>query len=69
MSISSAATEALAALASGGPVEEYEIGRGKRRVKRGNPVDQVDAALKLSAIANRQSGGLYQKAVLGSDRS
>lgn len=60
--------DALANSAGGGMVEEYEVGRGRRRVKRGKVTEQVDAALKLSAIVARQSSGLFGKAKLRSER-
>lgn len=49
------AVNALAASAEGGFVESYKI--GNREVVRGNPADQVDAALKLQAVAARRAGG------------
>lgn len=70
--LSTAAASALTAIANsadGGMVEEYEIRpNGARRVKRGNPLQQVDAVLKLNAIANRQSNGLFQLGKLRTDR-
>jgi hypothetical protein len=56
------AIDALAASTSGGFVEEYEIGLGKQRIKRGSPVDQVDAALKLEALSHRRTNGLFRLA-------
>ena len=69
--LATAATNIVGALVEstgGGFVEEYEVRRGGRRVKRGSPVEQVDAALKLQAIAARQSSGLFGKVKLRNDR-
>jgi len=47
----------------GGLVEEYEVAPGRRRVKRGKPLEQVQAALLLEGIAARRSaGGLFRVA-------
>lgn len=51
------AADSLTSSAEGGMVEEYEIGRGKRRVKRGKPTEQVHAALLLEGIAARRANG------------
>lgn len=60
--------DGLSSATEGGLVEEYQIGRGIRRVKRGPVVEQVKAMLMLDAIASRQSSGLFRKAKLRSDR-
>lgn len=62
---STAAASALSSLNSstdGGMVEEYEVGPGRRRVKRGKAKDQIEAALLLEGIAARRSGGLFNLA-------
>lgn len=51
------AEAALEAAASGNFVEEYQIGRGVQRVRRSNPLDQVNALAKLEGLAARRSGG------------
>lgn len=70
MDLSAAAASALDALdasTEGGFVEEYEITRNGKRVRRGSPESQVKAALLLNAIAARQSGGLCKLAKLRDD--
>lgn len=62
---STAASNAEDALADAaeGLVEEYEIGPNRRRVKRGKPQDQVQAALLLEAFAARRAaGGIFRLA-------
>lgn len=56
---SDAASNALSSLsdATDGMVEEYEISNNGRRVRRGKLKDQLDAVMKLQALAARQSGG------------
>lgn len=51
------ATTALNSSTDGGFVEEYEVSHGKRRVRRGKPTEQVQAALLLEGIAARRSAG------------
>jgi len=38
-------------------VEEYEIGNGKRKVKRGSVLTQVNALARLEGMASRRSSG------------
>lgn len=53
---STAASEALDALNdSGGQVEEYEVRTNGRRVRRGTPKDQLQAALTLNFLAARST--------------
>lgn len=59
-----AAIDAISDAASGGFVEEYRIGRQGRMVRRGRPTDQVDAAIKMEALANRRTNGLFRLAKL-----
>jgi hypothetical protein len=70
--LSTAAANALTSLnnsTEGGFVEEYEIRPGgSRRVKRGNPLDQVKAALILQGLSNRSSNGLMSLAKVRTDR-
>jgi hypothetical protein len=67
--LSDAANAALTSLTEGGLIEEYQIDKNGRRVKRGSVVDQVEAAMKLQAIANRQAKGtLMQVGVFTNDR-
>lgn len=63
------AIDSLAEATDGGFVEEYQFGQGIRRVRRGNPVDQVNAALKLEAIAGRRASGLFNLSKFRGDRS
>lgn len=49
--------DALATSAGAGMIEEYEAGRGRVRVKRGKPTEQVQAALLLEGIAARRANG------------
>lgn len=57
------AAASLNASTDGGFVEEYEVSPGRRRVKRGKPMEQVQAALMLEGIAARRSaGGLFRVA-------
>lgn len=63
------AVNSLAEATAGGFVEEYQVGQGIRRVRRGNPVDQVNAALKLEAIASRRTSGLFTLSKFREDRS
>lgn len=51
------ATTSLNESTDGGFVEEYEVAPGRRRVKRGKPMEQVQAALLLEGIAARRSAG------------
>ena len=64
-----AAVNSLAASTAGGFVEEYQVGNGQRRVRRGMLADQVNAAIKLDAIAARRSSGLFGLARFREDRS
>ena len=66
---STAATKALTALEAGAPVEEYEITINGRRIKRGRPLEQVDAAIRLNALAARCSSGIFRLAKFRSPRS
>tara|TARA_R110000803_G_scaffold34016_1_gene74440 strand:+ start:1447 stop:1656 length:210 start_codon:yes stop_codon:yes gene_type:complete len=43
-------------------VEEYEIGNGKRRVKRGSIKDQIDASARLEGLVARRAGGMLNLA-------
>lgn len=53
----------LESAASNEFVEEYEVGSGKRRVKRGPIKDQVNSMLRLEGlVARRASGGLLKLA-------
>lgn len=63
------AVDSLAEATAGGFVEEYQVGQGIRRVRRGNPVDQVNAALKLEAIAGRRASGPFTLSKFREDRS
>lgn len=56
--------DSLASSAAGGFVEEYRIGPQGRMVRRGKPAEQVDAAIKLEAISNRRSTGMFRLAKL-----
>lgn len=70
MDLSTAAANALDALdasTEGGFVEEYEVTRQGKRVKRGTAKAQVEAAILLNALAARQSGGLCRLAKLRED--
>lgn len=70
MDLSTAAEYALTALENstdGGFVEEYEITRHGKRVKRGSAKSQVEAALILNALSARQSGGLCKLAKFRGD--
>lgn len=70
MDLTTAAASALEALetsADGGLVEEYEITRHGKRVKRGSAESQVKAAVLLNALAARQTGGLCRLAKLRED--
>lgn len=58
------AIDAIASSASGGFVEEYRVGPQGRMVRRGKPIEQVDAALKLEAISARRTYGLFRLAKL-----
>ena len=66
---SSNANTALNNSTDGGLVEEYEIGPRTRRVKRGKLTDQVEATVKLEALAARRSSGLFRLAKFRSPRS
>ena len=66
---STAATNALNTLNDGSPVEEYEVTNRGRRVKRGRPLEQVEAAIRLNALAARCNGGLFRVAKFRSPRS
>ena len=66
---STAATQALNKLEEGAPVEEYEVTNRGRRVKHGRPIEQVNAAIRLSALAARCSGGLFRVAKFRNPRS
>lgn len=67
--LQTAATQALNAIAEGGLIESYDINKNGRSVTRGSVVDQVDAAIKLQALANRQANGnLFQIGVFTGDR-
>ncbi len=66
---STAATQALNKLEDGAPVEEYEVTHRGRRVKHGRPLDQVNAAIRLNALAARCSGGLFRLAKFRNPRS
>jgi hypothetical protein len=63
------AINSLAAATAGGFVEEYQVGNGIRRVRRGSPTDQVNAALKLEAVSARRSSGLFNLSKFREDRS
>lgn len=52
---SSAANSALTG--TGELVEEYEVGPGRRRVKRGKATEQVAAAAMLEGLAARRAAG------------
>jgi hypothetical protein len=55
---SDAASNAADALdsATDGMIEEYEIRKDGRRVRRGKATDQIQAALLLEALAARRGG-------------
>ena len=53
---STAASNASDALNASEIIEEYEISPRGRRVKRGKPADQVQAALILEGLAARRGG-------------
>lgn len=57
-----AAISALNASADGGLVEEYEVRRDGRRVRRGKARDQIEGALLMEALAARRSRGLFSVA-------
>lgn len=64
------AEDAIEDATSGGMVEEYEIGPGKRRVKRGRAIDQLKAALFLEGLAARRAaGGLFRIAKIKEARN
>ncbi len=70
MDLSTAAESALTSLessADGGMVEEYEVTRHGKRVKRGSAKSQIEAAVMLNALASRQSSGLCKLAKLRGD--
>lgn len=58
------AVNSIASSASGGFVEEYRLGPQGRMVRRGKPTEQVDAAIKLEAVANRRASGMFRLAKL-----
>lgn len=64
-----AATQALNKLEEGAPVEEYEVTNRGRRVKHGRPLEQVNAAIRLQALAARCTGGLFTVAKFRNPRS
>ena len=66
---STAATQALNKLEAGAPVEEYEVTNNGRRVKRGRPLEQVQAAILMNALSARCSGGLFRVAKFRNPRS
>lgn len=69
--LSSLASNALTGLtdaASGGLVEEYQVGKGTKRVRRGTIRDQVDAVLKLQKHANRAANGMCARGRIRGDR-
>jgi hypothetical protein len=66
---STAATQALNTLNAGSPVEEYETTIRGRRVKRGKPLEQVEAAIRLSALSARCTSGLFRVAKFRNPRT
>lgn len=62
--LSTAAQNIVDSLASGELVEEYRVGPQGRMVRRGKATEQVDAAIKLQAVANRQQNGVFRLAKL-----
>ncbi len=54
------AKTALGAAIGDGLVEEYEISKDRRRVRRGSVKDQVDALARLGGLVDRQSNGLIR---------
>lgn len=70
--LTTAASNAITSLNSstdGGFVEEYEIRPGGgRRVKRGNPLDQLKAAVMLQGLSWRSANGLSKLGKFRSDR-
>lgn len=51
------AQNALNSAISSDLVEEYEVGNGKRRVKRGSVTSQINAAARLEGLVARRSAG------------
>jgi len=45
-----------------GLVEEYEVSKDKRRVRRGSVASQIDALARLEGLAARRSGGMFRVA-------
>lgn len=43
-------------------VEEYEISKDGRRVKRGSLKSQIEAATLLEGLVNRRSNGMFRVA-------
>ena len=66
---STAATQALNALSAGALIEEYEVTDRGRRVKHGRPLEQVEAAIRLNALAARCTGGLFRVGKFRNPRS
>jgi len=60
-------TSARDAIASGELVEEYRVGPQGRMVRRGKITEQVDAAIKLEALASRRANGIFRLAKLRGD--
>ena len=60
----STAADAAAEALSEGPVEEYEIRNNGRRVRRGDPLRQVQAAAMLEGLAARRANGIFRVAKL-----
>lgn len=64
-----AANAALTDLLTGIPVEEYEVTKLGRRVRRGKPEEQVRAAILLDALAARSANGIFRLAKFRNPRA
>ena len=54
---SAAAAAALSDTASAGFPEEYDVRPNGKRVRRGNAINQIQAAVLLEAMADRRESG------------
>ncbi len=54
------ASTALDTALSSDLVEEYEVGNGKRRVKRGSIKGQIDGLARLEGMAARRASGAFR---------